>query len=117
MQGSNGYCFQNMRLLRGLAACPAPIPEHLGPVDHHWPDIQDSPISSWTAPPGDGCPGIASRVIETHTPLAFHGLAILQEEDHPAPHHVLDPLVGLSLRVDEERPAAGELHDDAVFDG
>ena len=31
--------------------------------------------------------------------------------------HVLDPLVGLALRVDHQRPAVGMLHDDGVVNG
>ena len=31
--------------------------------------------------------------------------------------HVFDPLVGLALRVDHQRPAVGMLHDDGVVDG
>lgn len=32
-------------------------------------------------------------------------------------HHVSGPFVGLTLRVDEERPAARELHDDPILYG
>lgn len=40
-----------------------------------------------------------------------------EHKKNKLPYHVSGPLVGLSLRVDEERPASGELHDDAVLYG
>ena len=55
--------------------------------------------------------------LETSDQVTFRQLEDVQVDTFSVLAHLLDELVGLSLRINHERPPTGAEHNDAVLDG